>query len=98
MDPLPDPSDDLINAGAAAVAQRGGMSATEVTNAARQLLREEGFGQSPAEVWQAIGQVANLVDDVPHTRPLSERRWEADGEIDRLGRQASRLMRGRRHA
>ena len=96
MDALPSPSEDVIAEGTAAVAQRAGISPTEVTNMAAQLLAEEGLGRSPAELWQAVGQVANIVDQAPHMRSLADRAFEADSEVVRLGRMASHISRGHR--
>ena len=98
MDALPDPGEDIIAAGVQAVAQRAGTSPTVITNMAAQLLAEEGLGNSPAERWAAIQEVANIADEAPHTRPLSDRAWEAGTEIDRLGRKAEAMTRGRGHA
>jgi hypothetical protein len=95
MDALPDPSDDVFAAGVQAVAQRAGTSPTRLLNMASELLREEGLGNSPAERWQAVGQVANIVDGVPHTRSLADRAFEADSEVARLGRLAQRISKGR---
>ena len=97
MDALPAPSEDIIDVGVQAVAQRAGTAPTVVRNMARQLLAEEGLGHSPAETWQAIGQIADYADEQPHTRSLADRAWEAGTEIDRLGRMASRILGGRRH-
>jgi hypothetical protein len=93
---LLDPSEDLVRQGAAAVGQRAGMSSTTVMNMARQLCREEGYGQSPGEVYAAVQEVANLADDTGHAYSLSDRRWDADQEAARLGRLASRISGGHR--
>jgi hypothetical protein len=98
MDTLPDPSEDVIDAGTAAVAARAGTSPTTIRTMAAQLLAEEGLGRSPAELWQAVGEVGNLLDGVPHTRSLADRAFEADGEVVRLGRLAQHISRGRRRA
>jgi hypothetical protein len=98
MDALPSPGEDLIAEGTAAVAQRAGISPTVITNLARELLAAEGLGNSPAERWAAVQAAANIIDDVAHTRSLADRAWEADIEIDRLGRKAEAMTRGRRYA
>jgi hypothetical protein len=98
MDALPSPSEDVIAEGVQAVAARAGASPTTIRHMAAQLLADEGLGNSPAETWAAIQEVANYVDEAPHTRSLSDRAWEAGTEVDRLGRKAEAMTRGRRYA
>jgi hypothetical protein len=65
---------------------------------AAQLLADEGLGRSQAELWQAVCQVANIVDGAPHTRSLADRALEADSEVARLGRLAQHISGGHCHA
>ena len=92
---LLDPSDDLVNAAAAAVGQQAGLMPHEVISAARQLCREEGYGQSPGEVYAGLQELADFAQGTGHAYSLADRAWEANQEAARLGRLAQRISKGR---